>query len=434
MKIIIKNIFKYTVIFIGVWALLFMLLVATAKIPKESIKENLKESVQLFKDNRGIEMLGSRKEYRYIHYYADSILLNIIYGIDTTKPVTSVLEAKYYETIRSDINDDFIEVVEKDLEPNQEYLRYWHGGMSILRPLLVLFNMEQIYLINKIMLWILAGALFILLILKNKKIAFVYVLSMVFIAFKYVPMCFEYSWTFYIMLIASILSILFEKHGNSRLYKLFFITGMVTCYLDFLTTELITILVPILFVIYIRKEENRITFKETIKFVFVSCTLWGVSYILMWLSKWCIASIILDINAIDYVKDNLVLRINGWPKNINSFMMFKEIILMNITTLYPINVLKPIILRLSSGMICVAIIVFLDWKNINKKWFALVALGIALLPYVRYFILGNHSYYHSFFTFRTQIVTIIGLSIAILECLNYKLLLKDIKIKKKATK
>ncbi len=432
MRRILTNIIKYIGIFLITAIMLLALLVLTAKIPKESIKDNIVESLQFFKDNRGIEMLSARKEYRYIHYYADSILLNIIYGIDSNKPLKSVLESKYYETVRSDTNIDFINVVENDLNPNQEYIRYWHGGMIVLRPLLVYFNMNQIYLINKILLFGLSVILFVMLLFKNKKLTIIYVISMIAIAFNYVPMCFEYSWTFYIMLIVSIIAILIEKKGEAKLYKLFFIIGIITCYFDFLTTELITILVPLLFVLYIRKEENRITnFKETIKFIAISCGLWFGAYILMWLFKWMLASLVLNINAINYVKDDLLLRVNGWPEGINSIAMYRSVLWRNVSTLYPIHILKPVYVIVGMGIISGIILLFFDWKNINKKWFALVALGIALLPYVRYFILGNHSYYHSFFTFRTQIVTIIGLSIAILECLNYKLLLKDIKIKKK---
>lgn len=426
------NLLKYIGIFLITVLVLFLLLILTAKIPKEKITDNLKESLQFFKDNRGIEMLSSRREYRYIHYYADSILLNIIYGIDSDNTVKSVLEAKYYETIRADVNNDFIKVVEQDLEPNQEYLRYWHGSMAILRPLLVFFNMEQIYLMNKVALWGLAAALLILLFFKSKKVAIIYVISMVLIAFQYVPMCFEYSWTFYIMFIASIIAIICDKRsrGNSWLYKLFFVTGIVTCYLDFLTTEIITVLVPLLLVIYIRKEENRITgFKETFKFICISCVLWFCGYGLMWFAKWIIASLVLGINAMEYVKDNLLLRINGLQGMPNHKILYEYVISENFYTLYPINILKKKTVTTVMYVVLGILLLVFDWKNIKKKWFALLTFLISLAPYVRYLILANHSYRHSFFTFRSQIITIIGLGIVIIECLNYKLLLKKVKLK-----
>lgn len=144
-----KPIIKYTIIFSIVLALLFSILVLTSCIPKQCIEENLQESVELFKKNSGVEQLLKRREYTYLHYYADSILLNMIYCMDTQKPIESTLWAKYYETIYADINNDFIEVVEQQKEPTQQYLRYWHGSMAIVRPLLTILNINQIYTLNR---------------------------------------------------------------------------------------------------------------------------------------------------------------------------------------------------------------------------------------------------------------------------------------------
>ena len=230
------------------------LLIITAKIPKQAISKNMKESVEFFKEHIGIDEIQKRREYTSLHYYADSILLNIIYCIDSDNPVESVIWAKYYETVKADINRDFITVVENDNNPNQQYMRYWHGSMVILRPLFVFFNIEQIYLINKIVMWGLAIILLIIILKKCKILALAYITAMIMIAFPIVPMCLEYIWTFYIMIISSIIAILIEKKGNSNLFILFFINGMLTCYFDFLTTEIITLFVPVIFVIYIRKS------------------------------------------------------------------------------------------------------------------------------------------------------------------------------------
>ena len=77
-----------------------------------------------------------------------------------------------------------------------------------------------------------------------------------------------------------------------------------------------------------------------------------------------------------------------------------------------------------------SVAIFIDWKNIKKKWFAGVLMLIAITPYVRYLVLANHSYRHSMFTFRTQIITVIAVIGAILETLNYRLLFKEINWRK----
>lgn len=427
-----KKILKYIVIYITTLSILFSLLSLSSKIPKSSIQKNIEESVTFFKENAGIDEKLKRREYTTIHYYADSVLLNIIYCIDSHNPIESTMWAKYYKEVNADINNDFINVVEEDKEPNEQYLRYWHGSMLILRPLFTILNIEQIYLLNKIVMYGLAIVLFILIFRKSKKVAIIFLISMIMVAFPIVPYCLEYSWTFYIMLITSIITILIESKGNKNLYKLFFISGILTCFFDFLTTEIMTVLVPVLLVLMIRKEDNRVTnFKEGFIFVVASCTLWGISYIAMWLTKWILASIILNINALEYVKENAILRINGLQGLDSKKEMYIGALYKNWHNLYPINIIKSQKNLVKYIVVFfVILIVSIDWKNIKKKWFAGLLVLIAMAPYLRYLVLANHSYRHAFFTFREQIISCIAIIGAILEILNYKILFKEIKWRK----
>lgn len=427
-----KKILKYSIIYISTVSILFGLLILSSKIPKSSIQKNIEASVLFFKENAGVEEKLKRREYTTIHYYADSVLLNIIYCIDSQNPVESTMWSKLYKNVNADINNDFIEVVEENKEPNEQYLRYWHGSMSIIRPLLIVLNIEQIYLINKIIMYGLAIVLLILIFQKSKKVAIIFLISMIMVAFPIVPYCLEYSWTFYIMLITSIIAILIEKKGNKHLYILFFISGILTCFFDFLTTEIITVLVPVLLVLLIRKEDNILAnFKEGFIFVFVSCILWGLSYVAMWLTKWVLASIILNINAIEYVKENAMLRINGLQGLSSKKDMYIGALYNNFHCLYPINIVKnkkELLKYVLTFFTVLALVI--DWKSIKKQWFAGLLLLIALTPYLRYLTLANHSYRHAFFTFREQIVSIIALIGAILEILNYKILFKEVKWRK----
>ena len=427
-----KKILKYIIIYITTVSILFSLLSLSSKIPKSSILKNIEESVTFFKENAGIDEKLKRREYTTIHYYADSVLLNIIYCIDSHNPIESTMWAKYYKEVNADINNDFINVVEEDKEPNEQYLRYWHGSMLILRTLFTILNIEQIYLLNKIVMYGLAMVLFILIFRKSKKIAIIFLISMTMVALPIVPYCLEYSWTFYIMIITSIIALLIESKGNKNLYKLFFISGILTCFLDFLTAEIITVLVPVLLVLMIRKEDNRVAnFKEGFIFVVASCTLWGISYIAMWLTKWILASIILNINAFEYVKENAMLRINGLQGLDSKKEMYIGALYKNWHNLYPINIIKSQKNLVKYIVVFFAIlIVSIDWKNIKKKWFVGLLVLIAMAPYLRYLVLANHSYRHAFFTFREQIISCIAIIGAILEILNYKILFKEIKGRK----
>jgi len=434
----IKSTLKYFLIFIITVALLFIMLILISKIPRSNIENNLKESVSFFESKWGLQYTDKNrtKDYTIVDYYLDSLILNIIYSIDTNKTIESCMWAKYYETMKVDLNNDFIQAVKEEKQPNQQYLRYWHGSMIVLRPILTMFNIEEIYLVNKIIMYALTILLFILLLKRNKQIAIIYFISMIMIAFKYVPMCLTYSLTFYIMLITSIIAILIEKYGDETLFDLFFITGILTSFFDFLTTEIITIFIPLLLVLGIRKKENRITsFKEGFIFMLKSILLWGMAYIGMWFSKWIIASFVLNINAFEYVTENALLRINGIQGIESRKEMYIGALYRNFHTLFPLNAIK----RISNvwkfvGMFLVILVASIDWKNIRKKWFSFLMLIIGIVPYIRYLILANHSYRHSFFTFREQIITIIALCFIVIDCFNRDLWLKKVTIKNKLVK
>lgn len=435
MKNILKKFTKYILIFVMTIMTLFLALVGTSTIPKQSIEENMKESAEYYKSKPGIECDNINFQPSYLHYYADSILLNIIYNIDSQKPVESTLWAKYYETIKMDLNIDFINTVERQMGANTQYLRYWHGSMMFLRPLLTIFNIEQIYKINNILLFILCIALFMILAMKSKKLAVAYVISMIMIVFPYVTKCLEYSWTFYIMFIASIIAVFIEKKGDKHLFNLFFITGIVTCFFDFLSTEILTCFIPLLLVLGLRKKDGRLgDFKDTLKFVIKVVLLWGIGYAGTWLAKWAISSIVLNINALEYVKDQAMLRVNGTLGINDGFNIYTDGITRNIHSLLPLVFTKdPVTMYIYFGLFAVILLALIDWKHIKEKWYSLILFAIALSPYVRYLLLANHSFRHCFFTFRDQMITIIALVLIMTECFNYGII-KKLKSKTKKAK
>lgn len=417
-----KRIFSYFILFVFIVLILFIGLVSVANIPKKYIEINMRKSADFYRKKDGMHYIINNREYSRVHYYADSMIMNIIYNLDEDKSVSSVLMGKYYESNRIDINNDFISTVYSQKKANQEYLRYWHGSILILKPLLVFFDIEFLYELNKWILFVLMGMLFLKLYKKNEKVAFIYLIGMIMTAFYIVPYCFEYSWTYYIMIISSILIIKNINKDFSYFYRIFFINGILTCFFDFLSTEIITLFIPLIFMLFLKYKKGCIrSFKDSFKIIFKCCLLWFFSYIFMWLSKWFIASLILDCNAFDFVKGNFILRING----LQGLSSYKELYYTsfsrNINNIFPFCFFEN---KMIFILVLILIFLFIDWKNIRKKWFSLIMLLIGITPYIRYLILANHSYRHAFFTFRIQLIFIICIGLIIYDCFNYKLLEK----------
>ena len=436
-----KRVLKYIIIFIITVFTLFSALVASSTIPHSAIEDKVKESLIYYKQRAGIHRIKNKRIYSYIHYYADTRKLNILYCIDSEHPIQSTLWSKYYQVVKKDTPEDFIDLVENNREPNTQYLRYWNGCMLFLRPLLTIFNMEQIYAINKYLLIALALVLAGILFKKSKKLLIIFLIALILTSSWYATLCIEYTNTLYTMVITAIIAIIIdskkidEKEKDYKLFKLFLVTGIVTCFFDFLSTEILTIFVPLLMILIIRNEEKRLgKFKKIFKFVAKICILWFIGYAGMWIAKWVLASLILHINAIDYIKENFLLRINGLQgardiKEVYSLAYSKNIYAIPVLEYAHRNFYK-VTVKTIKVIVVVMIILCINWKELkNKKYLGIIFL-IGLAPYMRYGILANHSYRHAMFTFRDQIITIMAILYIIIDCFNSKLLFKKLKIRK----
>lgn len=440
---------KYIIIFVGIVAVLTTLLTLTALIPKEKIEKNIQESIKYIKSNtETIEVLPKR-EYSYLHVYADEMILNIIYCMDSNTPLTSVMIDKYYSIIfGSNIKKELayqkpsLELaIQNNGQGNIEYIRYWHGSIILIRPLLTIMNIHTIYIINAV---ILSSLFIILILLIVKRKAYILIFAIIIggiaTASYYVPFCLEYYWTYLIMLITSIIAIKIDRkdlkieESNKKLTMLFFITGIITCFLDFFTTELITIIIPIIMVILIRYKEKRISsMKNIIKDIMLWIILWFIGYSLMWIAKWLLASIVLHENALIYVTDKVGIRISPEVGELAKSEVYLGAITRNITTLYPYFWIKKNIIIAISIAIAIIVAILILKKEIKENKFdykmfcLLITLGI--LPYIRYILTPNHAYKHSIFMFREQIITIMAIILAIYIIIDKSKFKKQIRIK-----
>ena len=414
-----KKVIKYSLIFLLTLAVLMGLLVLVAKIPQSTIKENVKKSAEYYCDTglfvRQIEGVNASA----IDHYADSILVAIAYQYDESNPLTSVMWSSYYFTLENNENVNLLMAVEDDLEANHQYLRYWHGSNVIVRPLLALGTVKEIYVINGVVMGILVLILIALLALKK---AYVPVLAMgvglVATQIWFVPGTFEYTWNFIIMLVMSIVGVnLGFRDKWQQVGVLFLVGGMVTNYFDFLSTETITLTVPLLLLLWIRdKNSCDGSSKEICSFTLKNTVLWALGYVGMWISKWIMSAIVLGENTLPYVTDHVAERIGG-DVGLNTFECIYAAIARNIRCLFPLEY------GVTGVFVGVGLFVFALYmgyvhygKKEDKKYIFAYVL-VAVVPYVRYIVLHNHAYLHYFFTYRAQLATVMAV-VFILELLT----------------
>ncbi len=385
------------------------LLVLSAMIPKEYIRDNMLRSAEylyeseLFGDvMEGID--GSR-----IDRYADSILLNIAYHYDRDYPIRSVMLSAYYFTPEHEENENLLIAVRDDMGMNRQYLRYWHGSIAAIRPLLLIMPVKGIYILNGAVILALL-ALYIFLFVKDRDFAVpvALVISLIMTRSFYVPLSCEYTPTYILMLVSSCLAVVLYKKGRTDWYKaLFFITGMATSFTDFLTTETLTLLVPLITIIWLLKKESKGS-SDLFKRAVMMTILWACGYVIMWVAKWILCSAVFGENAMPYVTEHVSERLGG-DIGLNMWQYITGAIIRNIGCLFPLGY------GAVGGIIFIALMIFAAYRGYVYKrgsvnGYLVTALSvIAVIPYIRYIVLHNHSYIHYFFTYRAQTATVMAI-------------------------
>lgn len=422
----VKSICIYPIIFLLIVICLLFFMVCSSKIPKEKIRKNVIESASYLDEHPLFyEMIEGHNETKLDHY-ADAITLNITYNLDSKNSFKSVLEAEYYGNNHKSEIKNLLNTSKNNYKANNQYIRYWHGTTGLLRIILLFFNIQQIYILNAGVLIGLSGLLIYKLI-KNKLYLLIPSFIIAFICTNsfVVPFSLEYFNMYFISLLGTILLIHFlEKDNKKAIPILFFILGIFTCFIDFLTTETISLTMPlIILLVYKYKDSKKIDVKKTLILIFKLIFIWIIGYVLMWITKWGISAIYLNVNIKDVVVDNAIKRISrsniieiNFGKPLSKF-----VILRNVFCLFPLSFFNNQGLILFIFIFILFTFLFFVRKQSNNTLSWMLFL-IAIIPYVRFYLINSHSYIHYFFTYRAQISTIIALITGSYYMIDRKLL------------
>lgn len=431
-----KEILKYIGVFFVTLAILIGLFVLSCTIPRDKIYKNSKASAEYMTDRETDFYMPLLSEDIFeLHDYADAIWLSIAYSADSTHPLQSVLEGKYYNGFGDRLYNVhfYADSINEELEANTYYYRYWHGPVMFLRPLLTQFTYMDIRYINVLLL---TGLSFVLIILLQQKLdtkaAVIFAAALLSVHFFVVPYCLEYVPMFYIMFISAILVLCMED--KQKIACLFLITGICSNFFDFLTVETITLCVPLLFHFYDLYGKGEMKeLRTNLKYCMKLCVLWVFGYGFTWVSKWIITSAVVGENVMGNVSESISQRSVETVEEFSFVEQLGNSLLQNIRRLFPFRMTD------NSGATIVMVlavfgVLFAFWFLYRKKKqekVSVIFLLIAMIPYVRYLVLSNHSYTHSWFTFRAQLSSIMGVLFAVVVNLDRELIKKDWNRKKK---
>lgn len=408
-----KNIGKMALVFLLTVCLLTGLLIASAFIPRAAIAPQMRASAEFLSQGEQFAPVIEGVNSTRIDRYADSILLGIVWQTDANDALRSVLEARYYHNPHQKETINLLDAVEQDLPANQQYLRYWHGSIVPVRLLMTLLTLPQIYLWHGILLAALAIALEIRLLRRKAYVPAVgFAVGLVGVGCWFIPLSLEFTWVFLILFVQLHLVLLPSFPKDWRKRGLFFlVSGMVTNYFDFLTCETLTLLLPLLFLLWLDREGNLPSIKTLLK----TALAWAVGYGGMYLAKWALAGLVMGENPLPYVTSHVGERLVGSVADMNLFQEALGALSRNVQYIFPMDY------GIIGGLIGLGLLIAAAYagyvyhrKGFDKRRVLLyAALGMA--PYVRFLALINHSYLHGFFTYRAQLATLFALALILGE-------------------
>lgn len=279
-----------------------------------------------------------------------------------------------------------------------QYSRYWHGYLIYLKPLLLLFTWEQIVWIGAgLQVLLFLAALFAAYRTKHGEAAAVLLLGLLFL--KPLLMLASLAMTVCgVITLAAVLTILLWHDGMERkgLYpELFFVTGILAAYFDFLTYPVVTLGFP-LCVYFLRKR--YVPWKENV-IQFMACSAsWALGYLAMWASKWVLADLTLHTGTIRSAVSSVV----GWTEAVGGrsrFLGGLYVIGLNLQAyshwLYP--ALAALLAAFDLAVFVYAV-KRTSWKKAAA--YCVPYLLTACIPFGWYIVVQHHSGLHVVFTFR----------------------------------
>lgn len=403
-----------------------LLLTISSVFPSKYIKGNVEQSSKVLSQegNRLKAKIIGRERIIEFDNYTDALMINTAYSIDNQTPLYSSFVArknyipeiteKIYEDTSGELKSaskyknhnevgELEDTVNGEKLESFEYARYWHGYLTILRPLLLIVNLEQIRIIFTILLFLLF-IIFASLIYKkiNFTVSAIFTMGLISIEYFYLGFSMQGIFVFLITMIASI--ILLAKNGKIKnLNIFFFVTGMLTNFFDFLTVPIVTYAIPMILYFLLKQKEEKATVKNVLINIIKYGMLWGIGYGLTWITKWILVDFIYNKDIIKTAINQVLYRSTGTNE-----IFIKEVIEKNFEyerKFFPITTAITFVIidiQLAVGKLKIKT----DKLSIKEYLIKILPyIIIGVMPIIWYSILKDHSYKHAFFTYRNILIT-----------------------------
>lgn len=287
------------------------------------------------------------------------------------------------------------------------YTRYWHGYTLPLRLLLCVLDLANIQMLLLCVQMALFAAVMILMARRR-----LYALMPAFFLayFLMMPMaagvCLQYAPASLTMLLAVCAVLLWDMRISELLGMpaFFAFVGLVTNYFDLLTFPLVTLGFPLVVLLALRLQTQE-SAGRVLMLTIACCAGWALGYGCMWALKWVIIGAVYGWARFFGIFTQIFLRVSS--ESGGEQLSRLGVLKMNLDVILAKKSYLLIMAAVGAGMAVCCAHRLLRGGRIDAR--ALALLVPAAVPFVWCIVMANHSYDHTYFTYRNLTMAVFAL-------------------------
>lgn len=294
------------------------------------------------------------------------------------------------------------------------YARYWHGYAIVLRLLFCFVSIEGMRRLFQFAFLTLLVLVSILLARRWGRRGVICAIALTTSYFAFEAQDAVASLPFFpslfLSLVGALVVVQMKTVSERKISLLFVALGAWTAYFDFLDTPVLTFVVPASLFLVKSWFAGR---KSSAAAFLLNCAGWLFGYGGMWASKWVLASVFLGVDVIGDALNQAAIRTGQTSVEGSSQSLISGLI-GNVNAAGSAGIVIMIVLAVA------IVLLILRWRREGLDSTSLTALALlmcAMVPYIWYVVLSNHSSIHWWFTYRNQIGSLLAAEMSIIVLL-----------------
>lgn len=416
-----KKIRKYVIATIILFSCFVGYKLLACFVPDAAVRNNVQKSINYMMDEGLYPSVYSYAEYhlysQQMDNYSDAIFLNVVYNMGQTNKIEALAcdYEGYTGEETNEVEKTYYVVNGDGRYALQSYARQWFGTAATLRILLSIFDYQQIRVLSQYAMYIL---LVLTVLIMEKRLgwkpALIYGIAIMTTSIDVVAASANLAGAYYCTLIGSILVMVLPQ--RQRVLGIYII-GACTAYFDLFSIPFLTLITCVIALLLEYSENRLLTLKDEIFYSIKVGLSWLTGYLVLWLSKWLLASIVSGTNVFkdafeEMLKQSVNKGIDWGPTTTVEYVI--ESMKLCMGSIFPVNYGVMFVQKTGGvgGILILLIVLLVIGAFVRKlmkgkveaKMFIILGLW-AIIPYLLYAVMHTHAFVHFWMWYRIQVIT-----------------------------